>query len=62
VGDRCIPWREGITVQDIVRELALPESYPLADVDGKFVWKKDWEDTAVPDGATLRFHWVIGGG
>jgi sulfur carrier protein ThiS len=62
VGDRRVPWREGLTVQDIVRELALPESYPLANIDGKFVWKKDWEVTAVPDGARVRFHWVIGGG
>jgi sulfur carrier protein ThiS len=62
VGDRRVPWREGLTVQDILRELALPENYPLADVDGRFVWKKDWEATVVPDGARVRFHWVIGGG
>jgi len=62
VGDRRVPWRDGLTVQDIVRDLGLPESYPLADVDGRFVWKKDWEVTAVPDGAKVRFHWVIGGG
>jgi aldehyde:ferredoxin oxidoreductase len=62
VGDKRAPWREGLTVMDIVRELGLPESYPLADVDGRFVWKKDWEVAAVPDGAKVRFHWVIGGG
>jgi sulfur carrier protein ThiS len=62
VGDRRVPWREGLTVLDVVRELRLPESYPLADIDGRFVWKNDWEVTAVPDGAKVRFHWIIGGG
>jgi sulfur carrier protein ThiS len=62
VGDKRVPWRDGITLLDIVRELGLPENYPLADVDGKFVWKKDWETALVPDGAKVRFHWVIGGG
>ncbi len=62
VGDERIPWREGLTVLDLLRELNLPENYPLADIDGRFVWRKDWEATAVPDGARVRFHWVFGGG
>jgi sulfur carrier protein ThiS len=62
VGDRSLSWREGLTVLDIVKELGLPESYPLADIDGKFVWKRDWEVAVVPDGANVRFHWVLGGG
>jgi sulfur carrier protein ThiS len=62
VGDKTVPWREGLTVSDIVRELGLPESYPLADVDGRFVWKREWEETTVADGAKVRFHWIIGGG
>lgn len=62
VGEQRVPWREGITLLDVLRELGLPESYPLADVNGRFVWKKDWEVTVVPDGAKVRFHWVIGGG
>jgi aldehyde:ferredoxin oxidoreductase len=62
VGDKRIPWREGLTVMDVVRELGLPESYPLADIGGRFVWKRDWEITAVPGGVNVRFHWIIGGG
>jgi sulfur carrier protein ThiS len=62
VGDKRLPWREHLTLTDVVRELALPQDYPLADIDGKFVWKRDWEETTVPDGASVRFHWVIGGG
>jgi sulfur carrier protein ThiS len=62
VGDRRVSWREGLTVLEVVRELELPESYPLADVNGKFIWKKDWEAAIVPNGAKVRFHWVIGGG
>jgi sulfur carrier protein ThiS len=62
VGDQTVPWREGLTVLDIVSELGLPESYPLADVDGRFVWKREWKVTTVADRAKVRFHWVIGGG
>jgi sulfur carrier protein ThiS len=62
VGDKIIPWREGLTVMDVFRELHLPEGYPLADIDGRFVWRRDWDCTMVPDEARVQFHWVIGGG
>jgi len=62
VGDLSLPWRIGLTLPDVVRELGLAEGHPLADINGRFIWKKDWEGTLVPEGARVRFHWVIGGG
>jgi sulfur carrier protein ThiS len=62
VGDKTFSWREGLTLADIVRELDLPEGYAYASLDGKFVWKKAWETTVVPDGAKIRFHGFIAGG
>jgi sulfur carrier protein ThiS len=62
VGDKSIPWREGLTLTDIVRELDLPADHAYASIDGKLIWKKDWATTAVPDGAKIRFRGIIAGG
>jgi len=62
VGDATVCWHEGLSLADILRELGLPEGYPLAEIDGTPVWKQDWDAAAVPDGARVRFHWMIGGG
>jgi len=62
VGAKALPWREGLTLADIVRELDLPEGYAYASLAGKLIWKKDWAAAAVPDGAKIRFHGFIAGG
>ena len=38
VGDRIIPWREGLTQADIAREIDLTDRYTCASVGGKIVW------------------------
>ena len=62
VGDKALPWREGLTLADIVRELDLPADYAYASIAGKLIWKKDWATTVVPDRAKIRFHGIIAGG
>jgi sulfur carrier protein ThiS len=62
VGDKSLPWREGLTLADIVRELDLPEEYACASFAGKLIWKKDWATTAVPDGAKIHFRGIVAGG
>ena len=62
VGDKLLPWREGLTLADVVRELDLQEGYAYASLNGKLIWKKDWAITAVPDGAKIRFRGIIAGG
>jgi sulfur carrier protein ThiS len=62
VGDKSLPWREGLTLADIVRELDLPEDHAYASLAGKLIWKKDWAITTVPDGAKIRFREIIAGG
>jgi sulfur carrier protein ThiS len=62
VGDKTLPWQEGLTLADIVRELDLPGGYAYASLDGKLIWKKDWATTPVPDGAKIRFRGIIAGG
>jgi sulfur carrier protein ThiS len=62
VGDKSLPWREGLTLADIARELDLPEDYAYASLAGKLIWKVNWATTAVPDGAKIRFRGIIAGG
>jgi len=62
VGDKSLPWQEGLTLADVVRELNLPEDFAYASLAGKLIWKKDWAAAAVPDGAKICFHGIIAGG
>jgi sulfur carrier protein ThiS len=62
VGDRTLPWWEGLTLTDVVQELDLPEDYAYASLSGKLIWKKDWAITPVPDDAKIRFRGIIAGG
>ena len=62
IGEETLPWREGLTLSDIVRDLDLPEGCAYASLDGKLIWKKDWAATTVPDGAKIRFRAIIAGG
>ena len=62
VGDKALPWQEGLTLADIARELDLQEGYAYASLNKKLVWKVDWATTAVPDDAMIRFGGMIAGG
>ena len=62
VGEQVLPWREGLTLADIFRELHFPEGYVCASLEAKLIWKREWASTDVPDGAKVRFRGIIAGG
>jgi thiamine biosynthesis protein ThiS len=63
VGDQMqIPWRAGMTVQDLLGQV--PEGHDCAAVrvNGRVVARPRFDDTPVPDGAQIYLVPMIVGG
>jgi thiamine biosynthesis protein ThiS len=56
------PWREGMTVADLLKELNDPYSYAVVRIDGRVVSRPNFEKTAIPDGAEVFLIPMIAGG
>ncbi len=62
VKDRKIPWREGMTVADVLSEIGDPYPYAVVRVNEKSVSRPDFERTTVPDGAEVYPIPMVAGG
>ena len=62
IKDEEIPWREGITVADVLRQVGDPYPYAVVRVNDRSVSRPDFERTTVPDGAELFPIPMIAGG
>lgn len=62
VKDRNIPWREGMTVADLIRELDDPYPYVVVVMNGKTVTEPNFGSTNVPDHCEVRLIPMIVGG
>ena len=62
IGDKEISWKEGLTVDHIIRELNDPYAYAVVRVNGKLVSKPNFEKTTVPDNAQIFLIPLVAGG
>lgn len=63
VNDRHkVPWREGMTVADVLKEMNYTYHEIIVKVDGELVLKEAYGTTTVPDGADLKAIHLIAGG
>ena len=62
VGEKEIPWREGMTVADLVRELDDPYPYAVVRVNGKTVSRPNFQKVLVPDRAEVFLIPMVAGG
>lgn len=62
VNDKEIPWREGMTIADVLEAIEDPYPYPVVRVGEKAVSRHDFERTTVPDGVVLYPIPMIAGG
>lgn len=62
VGKVDLPWREGITVADLLRELDDTKRYPAARVNGETVLNADFHKTIIPDGSKIYLIPMMAGG
>jgi thiamine biosynthesis protein ThiS len=62
VNTREVEWDEGMTVTDVLKKMNYTSHLILVKVDGTVVPQREWDDTAVPDGANVEAIHLIGGG
>lgn len=63
VNDRHeVPWREGMTVADVLKEMNYTYHEIIIKVDGELVPKEAHDTTTVPDGADVKAIHLIAGG
>ncbi|HDR14815.1 MAG TPA: sulfur carrier protein ThiS [Desulfobacteraceae bacterium] len=62
VQGKKIPWKEGMTVSDLLDELDDPYPYAVVRIDGKIVCRPDFDTTQVPDGSQIFLISMVAGG
>jgi thiamine biosynthesis protein ThiS len=56
------PWREGMTVADLLKELDDPYPYAVVRMNDRVISRPNFEKTKIPDGAELFLIPMIAGG
>ncbi len=62
IKDESIPWREGMTVADLLKDLDDPRHYAVVKINGKFVSRPDFKKTLIPDNSEIFLIPMISGG
>ncbi len=70
VGSKTLEWREGLTVDALVRELGGAEGAAFASIEDatatgmrrRFVRRMDWPSTILEDGTKIKFITAASGG
>lgn len=62
VGGHEHPWREGLTVADVLRDLGDSQACPVVRVNDRYVSRPNFETTPVPDNAEIFLIPMIAGG
>jgi len=62
VSDREFPWREDMTISDLLKELGDAYPYTVARINNKTIPGHDFSSARVPDGAEVFFIPMIAGG
>lgn len=62
VGEREVPWRQGMTVADLLRDLQDPFPYLVVRINGKTVSRPNFEKTEIPDNAQIFLIPMVAGG
>ncbi len=62
VGGEEFPWREGLTVAELLAELGRAEDTPVVRVNDAYVSRPRFAATLVPDGAEIFLVPMVAGG
>jgi sulfur carrier protein ThiS len=62
VADKCIPWREGMTVTDLLNELNDTQAYSVVRIDDQYITKPNFAKTIIPDDVEVFLIPMIAGG
>ena len=56
------PWREGMTIEDLLRDLDDSYTYVLVRINHKQVSKPDFDKTVIPDNSEVFLVPMVAGG
>ena len=56
------PWRQGMTVADLLKEIGVSYAYAVVRINEKAVSKPNFETTLVPDDSEVNLIPMIAGG
>jgi sulfur carrier protein ThiS len=62
VGKRVLPWREEMTVSDLLRDLEDPYPYPAVRIREKTITRPYFNETLIPDNSEVFLIPTIAGG
>jgi thiamine biosynthesis protein ThiS len=62
VTGKKIPWREGITVTDLLKEIDDSQAYAVVRINDVYVSRMNFEKTLIPDGSEVFLIPMIAGG
>ena len=62
IANREFAWREGMTVADLLEELADPYPYAVARIGDRLISSPDFDKAAVPDHSEVFLIPLIAGG
>ncbi len=62
VADKTLTWYDGMTVSDVLKELADSHPYAVVRINETYVSRPNFDKTAVPDGAEIFLIPMIAGG
>jgi sulfur carrier protein len=62
VNDEPLEWHEGMTVSDVLRARNFKFPLLIISIDGVFVPRSAYAQTAVPDGADVKVVHLLSGG
>jgi sulfur carrier protein ThiS len=62
IDGKFLPWREGMTVADLLRDLGDHYPYTVVRISGRLVTRPQFEEVAVADGSEVYPIPLIAGG
>jgi thiamine biosynthesis protein ThiS len=62
VAGKQFPWREGMTIADLLGEMEDSNSYAVVRVNDRYVSRPDFDKTVIPDDAEVLLIPMISGG
>jgi thiamine biosynthesis protein ThiS len=60
--DDQMPWRDGMTVADLLELVADGHQYAVIKVNGRYVSRPEFKSYMIPDNAEIRLIPMIAGG
>ncbi|MGD2126672.1 MAG: sulfur carrier protein ThiS [Desulfobacteraceae bacterium] len=62
LGDKNIPWHEGMTVADLLKDLQDSYPYAVVRINKRIVSRRNFDKTVIPDNSEIFLIPMIAGG